>query len=137
MQLYVVIFRLAYSYWMVFCSSIHVKTAYLLTRKQANNKSFFQKAQEHNAGHLLSILMIINNTCWEQELYLKSQNPTSLTFFHIILNCITFHFNKEISSDFKIKIVSSFFKLVTRSKIFCFSTWVSNRKWKKKVYLLS
>ena len=37
------------------------------------------------------------------------------TFFQIILNCI-FYFNKEISSDFEIKI----FETVTRSETFLF-----------------
>ena len=50
------------------------------------------------------------------------------TFFQIILNCI-FYFNKEISSDFEIKI----FETVTRSETFLFFNFeVVTQKWKNK-----
>ena len=77
---------------------------YLLTTKQANYESFFQKTQQHNAVHVLINLITISNTYGEQDLYLKPQNLTCLHFFQKILNCI-FHFNKEITSDFEIQIL--------------------------------
>ena len=49
------------------------------------------------------------------------------TFFQIILNCI-FYFNKEISSDFEIKI----FETVTRSETLFFNFEVVTQKWKNK-----
>ena len=42
--------------------STHINTAYLITTKQSNNKSVFQKTQKHISVHVLSNLMIINNT---------------------------------------------------------------------------
>ena len=111
--------------------SIHINTAYLITTKQFINKSIFQRTQQYNAVHVQSNLMIINNTCREQDLYLKSQSPTCLQFFQIILNCIRFHFSKEIPSDFRNQdFVFSFFELVTQSKVF-FHLRVSSSKVKK------
>ena len=52
---------------------------------------------------MLSNLMIKNNTYWEQDLYLKSQNPTCLHFFSNNSELYNISFYKDISSDFEIK----------------------------------
>ena len=103
--------------------SIHINTAFLITKKQANNKSFFQKIQLHNAVHVLSDLMVINKTYWEQDQCLKSQNPACLCFFsnNSELYNILFHLNnveRLQNQDF----VFSFFELVTRNKNVYLST---------------
>ena len=62
-----------------------MNTSDLLTAKQANYKSYFQKTKT-------------------QDLHLKSESLTCLHFFQIVLNCIICHLNKEILIDFEIKI---------------------------------
>ena len=89
-ELCVIILRLAYSYWMVFCNAVNTcidKLASVIgfpvftelphiyyQKKQANYKIFFlffQKMQYNNAVYVLSNDMIINKTYWEQDLNLK------------------------------------------------------------------
>ena len=54
--------------------------------------------------HVLSNHMILNNTLRARSIS-KISKSNLPTFFQIILNCITFHFSKEVSRDFEIEIL--------------------------------
>ena len=66
--------------------------------------------------HVLTNLMIINNTYWERDLYLNSQNPTYLHFFSNNSELYNISFQSRNHERLrKQDFILSFFELVTRS----------------------